>query len=290
MPARKNVHDRAFELIRDRLGPASRGSLMRAFAKESEVLALPQNTTARRVLQKLLDDGRVTTVVLKSDRYGSKERVIAGEPDLFDLALSLKAGSYFSHGTAVFLHGLTNDVPSTIYVNKEQSAKPAPEGSLTQAAIDRAFGGKGRRSAYAFRVDELGEIVVLSGKSSGNLEVGTATTPRGRTVPTTKVERTLIDIAVRPEYAGGPAKVASAYASAVERGISANVLLATLKKLNHKYPYHQSIGFYLERAGADAKLLERLHSLGTDLDFYLAYGMKLPQFDKTWRIYFPEGL
>lgn len=60
----------------------------------------------------------------------------------------------------------------------------------------------------------------------------------------TKLERTLIDIAVRPNYAGGVHHVLEAYAAAKSR-VSVNVLLATLQKMEYVYPYHQVIGFYI---------------------------------------------
>ena len=61
----------------------------------------------------------------------------------------------------------------------------------------------------------------------------------------TNLERTLIDAAVRPVYAGGVFEVRKAYQLAKEK-VSVNRLAALLQKLNYIYPYHQAIGFYLE--------------------------------------------
>ena len=39
------------------------------------------------------------------------------------MALSLRPRSYLSHASALVLQGLTEQIPGTIYVNQEQSAK-----------------------------------------------------------------------------------------------------------------------------------------------------------------------
>ena len=64
----------------------------------------------------------------------------------------------------------------------------------------------------------------------------------------TNVERTLIDATVKPMYAGGVFEVAKAFALANDR-LSVNKLMPMLRKLDFSYPYHQAIGYYLERAG-----------------------------------------
>ena len=63
-----------------------------------------------------------------------------------------------------------------------------------------------------------------------------------------------------------------------------------LKKLDYVYPYHQAIGFYMERAGYKPAQLERLRSMGLDFDFYLTHGMREPEYSKEWRLYHPRGL
>jgi predicted transcriptional regulator of viral defense system len=63
------------------------------------------------------------------------------------------------------------------------------------------------------------------------------------------MERTFMDIVVRPAYAGGINQLANAYKQAVAR-IDVDHLIKLLKKMDYVYRYHQSIGFLLERTGA----------------------------------------
>jgi hypothetical protein len=222
--------------------------------------------------------------------YGKRElRYLWQNPSALQVALSLKKGGYLSHGSAVFVHGLNDERPFTVYLNQEQSIKPSlnKEGALSQEALTRAFANNQRESKLIYNFSEY-QICMLSGKHTGALEVREAIWNDGSELLVTSVERTLIDIAVRPNYSGGVERVLEAYKGAKER-CSINVLLGTLKKLDYLYPYHQSIGFYMERAGWDEKIYSRLLKLGTHFDFYLTYGMRNPVLDSRWRMFHPEG-
>ncbi len=72
------------------------------------------------------------------------------EVSIYQLSLSLKPRSYFTHHTAMLFHGLTDKRPAIIYVNSEQSPKFDREADLIQESIDRAFKGKARTSKYLF--------------------------------------------------------------------------------------------------------------------------------------------
>jgi len=132
-------------------------------------------------------------------------------------------------------------------------------------------------------------MILLSGKHSGRLGVTKTTGSQGEQLDLTDVERTLIDIAVRPTYAGGAKIVAKAYRSALPK-TSISRVSKLLKELNHVYPYHQAVGFYLQNAGQPLSALQPLREPGLNFDFYLEHGMKQTAFDSTWRVHFPADI
>ncbi len=215
-------------------------------------------------------------------------RYLWREPSPLEVASSLRSTAYLCHASAVYVHGLTEQLPKVLYVNYEQSAKPRPSGKLAQEGIDRAFRGKQRESTFAFKYEEY-RFILLSGKNTKRLEVHTKQLPEGGKVHVTSLERTLIDIAVRPTYAGGVFQVLEAYRNA-RTTLSIGKLVATLKQLDYVYPYHQAIGFYLDRAGVPEKLTDRVREFGTTFRFYLAHGMRETDFNERWQLFHPKGM
>lgn len=219
--------------------------------------------------------------------YRTITRYVWAKASPYAVAAVLEPRAYLSHGTAVLLHGLTDQLPHTICVSREQSLQHyKSESELTQSAIDKAFSQPARRSNSTFKYDGF-EFVLLQGKNSGRLEVGSMEF-QGESLPVTKLERTLIDISVRPEYAGGVYQVLEAFRRA-KADISIGVLSATLKKMEYIYPYHQTIGFYMQRAGYQPEQYERLRNLELHYDFYLAHGLRDLAYDPEWRLHYPKG-
>lgn len=253
-----------------------------------EVWRLPRNLGIKRFITFLIEIGAVENVVLESQEYGKKTILATSKATDLEIAMAFVPDAYFSHGTAAYLHGLTDQLPRMLYVNREQSEKRFVGTPLTQESIDRAFRNQPRTSKYVFHFRDR-RVCVVSGKHTEKLEVGNIRGPAGENLIGTKLERTLVDLAVRPQYAGGVHEVLAAYEAAKGRA-SSNVIIATLKKLEYTYPYHQAIGFYMDRAGYPASALTRLRELGLRFNFYLVAGVKDLDYVEEWKLFIPKGL
>ena len=273
-------------------------SLPTSVLKHSEVSRLMQanrqfwrlakSTTCPKFIEFLVGRGKMRAVRLEFPSR-PEVRYIWGSASLNEVLLSLRPESFFSHYTAMALHELTDQIPKSVYVNAEQGRKVARESSLQQGRIAAAFARAPRVSNNSC-LYEGQRIYLLNGKHTGNLGVINSVGPDGETIRVTDIERTLIDITVRPVYSGGVAQVLEAFRFARAR-VSVNKLLGMLKKIDYVYPYHQAVGFYMDRAGGfrDSQIA-LLAEMDKKHDFYLTYQMKEMDYSEKWRIFYPKGL
>jgi hypothetical protein len=269
--------------------------LARQLADQRTFWRLTQRTSVTEFVTFLMSSGKLQKYTFPfPPPYKRETRFVWGDVPWYEVLLSLKRDSYFSHYTAVHIHGLTEQVPKTIYLNDEQRLESWLSGTLTQKGIDAAFRRPVRVTNNIAETEDY-RICIISGKNTQKLGViDEPLTADGKTVGTvrvTNVERTLVDIAVRPVYSGGVDAVLKAYRFAKELDkISVNRLAATLKKLKYIYPYHQVVGFYLDRTGYQGKLLDLFRRIPQEFDFYLAHAMKDTEYVKEWRLHVPKGL
>ena len=206
---------------------------------------------------------------------------------IFEIVLALGSGAYLSHFSAAYIHELTEQVPKTIYVTVPQPRKRSEVVILTQDQIDSAF-TKPDRVTNAVATFQKYRVARLTGMDSYGLGVVEAQESGGGAVLVTNLERTLIDMVVRPLYSGGISQVLEAFR--IARGkISANKLVSILRQMDFIYPYHQAIGFYMQRAGYPQSSLRLMRRIELKNNFYLAHGMQDMDFDAEWRLFFPKG-
>ena len=263
----------------------SRADVEKILAENRQFWRLAQATTVNKFLEFMLE-----YTGLQEARFEFPQRTELrytwGDVPTYEVVQALRGAGYFTHYTAIHLHDLTDQVPKTIYLNFEQKLRGGG-GQLSQASIHRAFKAKCRVSNRVATYRDR-EVTLLNGMNTGELGVVELETLEHAQLRVTSIERTLIDATVRPIYSGGVFEVASAFERA--RGkFSVNKLVATLRKLNYTYPYHQAIGFYLERANYKSSQVDLLRQFEREFDFYLTHRMQQTDYNSRWRLFIPKG-
>ena len=192
------------KLVSSRKRLLSPADLAKLFADIRTEWSLPRNLNLEKFRQLAVETKTLQEVQLTSTYPLRTTRFHGGDFTSYELALSLRPHSYLCHGTAAFLQGLTDNQPEFVYVNQEQSPKDQ-SGSLTQASLNRAFSGKQRQSKFIVTHNRT-SIMLLSGKDTDRRGVNEITGTQGESLEVTDLERTLIDITVRPGYAGARKK------------------------------------------------------------------------------------
>jgi len=250
---------------------------------------LAQSTTVAAFIEFLTKSGKLKRYTFEFPNR-PETVYVWGEVPMLEVFLHLKAHSYYSHYTALRMHGLTEQVPKVIYISHERSTLTPSGSTLTQEAIDEAFARPARLSSNSVEFGNQ-RIALLNSANTSELGVVDQQAQLGNdgiaTVRVTNLERTLIDAAVRPAYCGGVFEVAKAFELA-KASVSVNALGAHLSKLSFAYPYHQAVGFYLERAGYRPSVLDLMRRFPMKFDFYLSHDMVETRYEPSWRIHVPK--
>lgn len=207
------------------------------------------------------------------------------EFDDFDIASTRSRNSFFSHYTALFIHNLTIQFPKQIYLTWERiNYKPNINNQILQSSLDAVF-NKPPRITTNKRVYKRFTINQINGQSQHSIGI----VPFREVYTVSDIERTLIDIAVRPFYSGGVTQVLEAFKKA-KNNVDIDKLFDYYSKMHFSYPYHQIIGFYLDKAGYKKSDYIRFIQLPMNLDFYLTYNMINKDYSKKWKLFIPKGL
>jgi len=267
----------------------SERTLAEIYYKHQSIWQTPSTKYASHFISFLEKKGVLFMTSFSNESNNNKIIYSWKTQDDFTIMSGLKNGAYYSHYSALFIHQLTLQIPKTFYLNYEHSSDMTPvtgKPNLTQAAIDKAFSASQRKTTLSYSFNER-KVFILNGKKTGKLGVLKEKNEK-QCYEYTDLERTLIDIAIRPVYAGGIFEVLEAYKKAKDK-IDTKKLTDYLSALDFIYPYNQVIGFYLERAGyseTDLKLFEKKSTL----KFYLTYDIRNKDFSERWQLYFPKGV
>lgn len=260
-----------------------------------QIWKLADYMTLEMFLDEMLKHTPLDKLDIKFGEEQSRRLYSYGAINIENLAVNIYPNSYLSHLSALNYYGsiYSTEENKLIYITKEQSKKYVDtlkkRNELNQANINSAFSKHPKISENSTIINDS-TIVVLRGKYSNNLGV---INKKEDGLKVTNPERTLIDIAVRPFYVGGVQRVLDAFKSLSENlnRVDIKLLADYLKKLDFIYPYHQAIGFYLDKCGGfrETDLIIFRQKLRVN-DFYLDYNMKDVDYSPEWKIFFPKSL
>lgn len=255
----------------------------------------PKSISETKIIKILIQQTKLNEITLEfPNRKVNKKvrRYSFGNFSIYELAQSLYQNSYLSHYSALYLHQLTTQIPKTIYVNLGQKRLVDDRNKINQELLNQYAKRKRKLSTDQTTYGDF-TITIIRTLSLENDGIITIKDFNGVDIRVTDLERTLIDIAVRTEYAGGVYEVLNAYRTAVSKGLlSTNRLIQYLKQYNFAYPYHQCIGFYLSQtSNYSADLLNLIRKFRKiEFDFYLVPGLPEYDYNSEWRLFIPKRM
>jgi len=275
----------------DSVHPVLRAEEISTILKEHRSFwRLAERTNLTSFIEFLENEGKLTSHFFEFPMR-PKKGYTWGSVDVLPIINHIIKDSYFSHYTALMLHGLTKQEPKTIYVTQEQTSGSNQSTPLEQETINRVFAAPARTSNN-IALYKNQKIFLLHGANTHQLGIDEhpiyLPNNLDAKIKVTSIERTLIDSAVRPVYTGGVFEVAEAYRIAKSK-LSVTRLALLLKRIKYIYPYHQVIGFYLENAGYSSDLIDIFRKIPREYDFYLTYNMQSVEYVKEWRLFVPKN-
>ena len=263
--------------------------LSNIFEKNRDSWKIASYRTAKHFFKYLENSGILKLKTLKHQSTGSIKTILSkSNANYYDIALTIKKDGYLSNYTAMSIHQLTLQIPKSIYISfmkSDDGRSNSSDVTLSQNSIDQAFAKPQRITSEVYKSEIDNYRLFFIQKGYSEKEIGLES---NQGITYTDLERTLIDIALRPAYSGGVFEVLEAYVNAREV-IDTNKLYNYLNQLNYIYPYHQLIGFYLEKANYEEERYLMFYENISSLKFYLTYNISNKQYDEKWKIYFPKG-
>lgn len=247
----------------------------------------------------LRGDGLLKELELKAEIGHATTLYSSVDPDQWDayhVAQALRPQGYFCNLTSMYHHGLTNQVPSRVYLAVEESRKkdqqPGARPKLSDDIIFDAFVQPHRVSRHNYRFKNC-EITITERVNRGAIGVEhvrepNRPCPKGARV--TGLERAIIDAIVHPQYNGGLTAVVEMLRIGAHNA-DVQQLLDIYEKCAFAYPYWQSLGFICDRIGVNKVADAFARHFRPVNKFYLDHSAKTSwAFDEKWRIYYPRGM
>ena len=261
------------------------------------IIGQTRYSIVENLMQDLLADGIVNAYKLTA-RDGKTVTLYCSHKldklNPYVIAQAMFPEEYFGNLTSIYYHSLTNQVPKAIYICYEKRpAKLKKVNTLNSNELRRSFIKPHRNTKHVYTFKGY-KIIVAERRTEIRGSGVVESHPHGILMPgssrVTCIERALIDAVVSPQYNGGIVSVYTYFRNA--RGmLNMARLIKIYRQLDFVYPYSQSIGFFLDKAGMPKHASVIYKKFPPEGRFYVDHDAKTTWvYDEKWKLYYPKGL
>ncbi len=212
----------------------------------------------------------------------------------YEIVQAMFPQGYFCNLSSIYYHSLTNQVPKALYICYEKKpAKRKKVNTVNNNELRRSFIKPHRHTKHVYTLNDY-EIIVVERRArisgSGVVESHLPSTLLPNTSRVTCIERALIDAVVSPQYNGGIVSVNTYFRNARDM-LDMAMLIKIYRRLDFVYPYSQSIGFLLDRAGMPKYASVIYKNFPPERSFFVDHDAKTSWiYDEKWKLYYPAGI
>ena len=247
-------------------------------SKVKEDGLVSRSMTASKFYDRLVDIGLLSFSVFIDGAYLTRYSFHKDIPDE-TLLLSLKKRAFLSMSSSLNYQGLSSYRDDFVFISQEQSPKEDYNHSkLTQEAIDNAFSKDYRRTKKVGKYNNK-HIVFLEPKNTkefGVIEING--------IKVSSVSRALVEMVVNVQYFRNTKELISVFKK-IKSNIDIDEVFDIVEKFDFIYPYHQSIGYILEKIGFKREKLYKFKECVSKLNFYTDKKQDNYKYIAYWKMY-----
>lgn len=200
----------------------------------------------------------------------------------------------YCHLTSVFFHALTQQIPQKVFIRRRDIAprKTKRPGKLSDSQIRSQFIKPQKVTGKRVPLPG-GECVLISGyknDQTGVIPVSNEFRAFPEDARITDLERCLIDAVVAPHYNGGIMSLPALFGEASNQ-LDIQTLISHYRELEFLYPFHQTIGFFLDHSGQKETATGWRDAFSPTHRFFVDKNAKTNWlYDSKWQVHYPKGL
>lgn len=213
--------------------------------------------------------------------------------DLYFLSTAFSYNHTYSHFSALFLNGLTNQRPSDIYLSKYSLITRDNKSDMTNIDVDYLKmlfqkSPKITSKQLQYKKNDIFFIEKERKEEDYTEKLKIELNGYSFNVQITNKEKTIIDSVISPHYAGGVTTIFQAFENF--KDIDLDKLYDVYVGLNPIYPYWQNIGFYIEKAnGVEAAKIWKDKFNNIMFPFYLSRNYEDKWvYNENWKLSHPD--